>query len=111
MHEPVRSKAKTLFPNARGGRLTADGVRYFLNNHIGAACEACPSLQNKQITPFVLRHTTAIQLLQTGMDREKIALWLGLESVGSMQTYINANLAFKKKLSKDQGNSAEGRTH
>lgn len=110
MHEPVRSKAKTLFPNARGGRLTADGVRYFLNSHIGAACETCPSLQDKQVTPFILRHTTAIQLLQSGMDRDKIALWLGLESVSSIQPYINANLAFKKKQTKDQGKSVEGRT-
>jgi len=103
MNEPVRIKAKTLFPNARGGRLTSDGVRYFLNNHIGAACEACPSLQNKKVTPFILRHTTAIQLLQAGMNREKIALWLGLESVASMQPYTDTNLALKKKLIKDQG--------
>jgi len=107
MNEPVRSKAKTLFPNARGGRLTADGVRYFLNNHIGAACETCPSLQTKKITPFILRHTTAIKLLQAGLDREKIALWLGLESVASMQPYIDANLALKKKITKDQGKYPE----
>ena len=54
LQEPVRCKAKTLFPNARGGRLTADGVRYFLNTHIGAASDTCPSLQDKQVTPYIL---------------------------------------------------------
>lgn len=110
MHEPVRSQAKTLFPNARGGRLTADGVRYFLTNHIGTACESCSSLQVKQVTPFLLRHTTAIQLLQSGMDRDKIAQWLGLESSSSIQTYTDANLAVRKKRSTEQGDSEQGKS-
>jgi site-specific recombinase XerD len=97
LQEPVRCKAKTLFPNARGGRLTADGVRYFLNTHIGAASDTCPSLQDKQVTPFLLRHTAAMQLLQSGMSRETLAQWLGLESVASTQPYLDANLAIKKE--------------
>jgi site-specific recombinase XerD len=107
LREPVRSKAKTLFPNARGGRLTADGVRYFLNNLIGVACDACPSLENKQVTPFLLRHTAAMQLLQSGLDRETLALWLGFESTASTQPYIDANIAIKKKLLKNQRTSTE----
>ena len=102
MNEPVRSKAKTLFPNARGGRLTADGAGFILDRHIGAACESCPSLQDKVVTPYILRHTTAMQLLDAGMEREKIAFWLGLESAASMRPYIDAHHASKKKLSKDQ---------
>ena len=55
---------------------------------------------------FILRHTAAMQLLQSGMDREKIALWLGLESVASTQPYLTANIAHKKKLIKNQEKSA-----
>jgi len=97
IQEP-RSKMHTLFPNARGGRLTDDGARYILSKHIGAACELCPSLQDKRVTTFLLRHTAAMQLLQSGMNREQIAVWLGLESVESTQPYLNADLAIKKKL-------------
>ena len=107
LHEPVRSKAKTLFPNARGGQLTADGVRYFLNTLIGVACDACPSLENRQVTPFLLRHTAAMHLLQSGLDRKTLALWLGFESPASTQPYIDANLAINKKLIRNHRTSTE----
>jgi site-specific recombinase XerD len=41
----------------------------------------------------MLRHTTAMELLQAGMDRAVIALWLGHESVETTQSYLDANLA------------------
>lgn len=109
MQEQKRRKMPTLFPNARGGHLTDDGARYILSKHIGAACELCPSLQDKRVTTFLLRHTAAMQLLQSGMNREQIALWLGLESVNSTQPYLNANLALKKRLIKNQITSTEAR--
>ncbi|MGH2506011.1 MAG: tyrosine-type recombinase/integrase [Ktedonobacteraceae bacterium] len=102
MQEQTRSKMHTLFPNARGGHLTDDGARFILIKHAGVACELCPSLQDKRITTFLLRHTAAMQLLQSGMNREQLALWLGLESVDSTQPYISADLSAKKKLAKDQ---------
>jgi site-specific recombinase XerD len=45
----------------------------------------------------VLRHTTAIDLLQSGVDRSVIALWLGHESFETTQMYIDANLAMKEE--------------
>ncbi|MBX9694553.1 MAG: site-specific integrase [Cyanobacteria bacterium] len=102
MQEQTRSKMDTLFPNARGGHLTDDGARYILSKHIGAACEVCSSLQDKRVTTFLLRHTAAMQLLQSGLDRGQLALWLGLESVDSTQPYLDANLAIKKKMNRNQ---------
>jgi integrase/recombinase XerD len=101
LQEPIRRNAHTLFPNARGGCLTDDGVRHILNVQIGTACESCPSLEEKRITPFILRHTRAMQLLHSGMDREKIAYWLGFTSVDSLQIYFSADLALKKKAIKE----------
>ena len=63
-----------LFPNARGGRLSRDGVEYILRKHLSSAVQSCPSLKNKRITPHVLRHTAAMDLLQHGVDRSVIAL-------------------------------------
>src|SRR5215510_14452239 len=85
LREPVRGKTQTLFPSARGVRLSADGLQYLLAKHTAVAREACPSLQQKQVTPHVLRHTTAMELLQAGVDRAVIALWLGHESVETTQ--------------------------
>ena len=86
-----------LFPNARGGFLSRDGVEYLLAKHVAVARQKCPSLQKKRISPHVLRHTAAMELLQHGVDRSVIALWLGHESLETTQIYIQANLAMKEK--------------
>jgi len=98
LREPVRGNTQTLFPNARGGHLSADGVQYLLAKHTAVACKTCPSLQQKRVTPHVLRHTMAMELLQAGVDRAVIALWLGHESVETTQIYLEANLAMKEEI-------------
>ena len=45
----------------------------------------------------VLRHTAAMQLLNSGIDTSVIALWLGHESVETTQIYLHADLALKEK--------------
>jgi len=97
LHEPPRGDGQVLFPNARGGRLSADGVHYRLVKHRTAAAKACPSLTQKRVTLHVLRHTTALDLLQAGVDRSVIALWLGHESVETTQIYLEATLAMKEQ--------------
>ena len=96
--EPARGDTHILFPNARGGCLSADGVQYILAKHTAVACQTCPSLQQKRVTPHVLRHTTAMELLQAGVDRGVIALWLGHESVETTQIYLQANLALQEAI-------------
>jgi integrase/recombinase XerD len=88
----------TVFPNARGTRLSADGMQYLLAKHVAVASRRCPSLATKRVTPHVLRHTTAMELLQAGADRAVIALWLGHESVETTQIYLDANLAIKEQV-------------
>jgi site-specific recombinase XerD len=93
---PDRTDA-IVFPSARGERLSADGVQYLVTKHVAVASRMCPSLQQRRITPHMLRHTTAMELLQAGMDRAVIALWLGHESVETTQIYLDANLAMKEQ--------------
>ena len=95
--EPPRGDGHVLFPNARGTRLTPDGVHYLLVRHVKTAATACPSLKGKRVTVHVLRHTMALDLLQGGVDRSVIALWLGHESVETTQIYLEATLAMKEK--------------
>ncbi len=87
-----------LFPNRHGGRLSNDGVQYLLKKHTVVACNNCPSLKNKRVSPHVLRHTSAMELLQAGIDTSVIALWLGHESVETTQIYLEADLAMKEKI-------------
>jgi hypothetical protein len=58
---------------------------------------SCPSLAAKRVSPHVLRHSTAMELLQRGVDQTVIALWLGHESIETTQTYIHADLRMKEK--------------
>lgn len=86
-----------LFPNARGGFLSRDGVEYLLAKHVAVASKQCPSIRKKRVSPHVLRHTAAMELLQHGVDLTVIALWLGHESAETSQVYVQANLEMKEK--------------
>ena len=86
-----------LFPSARGKRLSVHGVQYLLNKHRMTASKVCPSLKHKRVTVHRLRHTMAMELLQAGVDRSVIALWLGHESVETTQIYLEATLAMKEQ--------------
>lgn len=97
VREPSRAEEQPLFPNARGGQLSAHGVHYLLHKHVVAATGSCPSLKSKRVSPHVLRHTAAMELLQAGVDCSVIALWLGHESVETTQVYLDANLALKQE--------------
>ena len=89
---------RVLFPTMRGGRLSADAVQHLVRKYAALAQKTCPSLATKRVSPHVLRHTTAMELLQSGIDRTLIALWLGHESVETTQIYLDANLPIKEEI-------------
>jgi site-specific recombinase XerD len=95
--EPWCSKSETVFTNARGEQLSADGVQYIIAKHAKTAKTTCASLAKKRVTPHVLRHTAAMELLHAGVDRTVIALWLGHESMETTQVYLDADLAMEEK--------------
>lgn len=86
-----------VFPSSRGGRMSEDAVERLVAKHVAAVQKRCPSLQAKRVTPHTLRHTSAMQLLQHGVDRSVIALWLGHESIETTQVYLHADLRLKEK--------------
>jgi integrase/recombinase XerD len=85
-----------LFPNVHGGRLSADSVQALLTKYARVAKESCPSLASKRVSPHVLRHSAAMELLQAGVDCSVIALWFGHEAIETTQTYLHAHLALKE---------------
>lgn len=86
-----------LFISIRKGPLSRDAVERLVAKHAETAGQSCPSLQKKRVTPHVLRHTTAMELLRHGIDRSVIALWLGHESVETTQIYLHADLRSKEQ--------------
>ena len=89
--------ADFVFPSQRGGRLSTDAVARLLAKHVASATRICATLARKHVTPHVLRHTMAVHLLEAGIVREVIALWLGHEGVATTQIYLDADLAMKER--------------
>jgi site-specific recombinase XerD len=85
-----------LFPSMRGDQLSRDALEHLVRRHVGVASASCPSLGAKRVSPHVLRHSTAMELLQHGVDQTVIALWLGHESVETTQIYIHAEKALSR---------------
>jgi integrase/recombinase XerD len=88
---------RIVFPNAGGGRLSTDGANYILQQAVQRAIPSCPSLKGKRVSPHVIRHSTAMHLLQSGVDITVIALWLGHESLETTHGYVQADLQMKEQ--------------
>jgi integrase/recombinase XerD len=96
------------FPSARGAVLSRDGVNYILQDAVLKASKTCPSLATKRVSPHVLRHTTAMHLLQSGVDITVIALWLGHESPETTQVYVEADLKTKEQALQNVAPAGKG---
>ena len=86
-----------LFPTIRGTKLSRDALERLVQRHTLAASTSCSTLIGKRVSPHVLRHSTAMELLHNGVDQSVIALWLGHESVETTQISMHADLRLKEK--------------
>ena len=86
-----------LFPNQRGTAMTRSNVTQRLLLAIKTAAEHSPSLRDRPISLHTIRHTTAMHLLQSGVDITVIALWLGHESPATTHIYVEADLSMKER--------------
>jgi len=80
-----------LFINARGLPMTRSGFEYILHKHMMTAAQACASLRKKHVSPHVLRHTSAMVVLQATGDIRKVALWLGHDDIQTTEVYLRAD--------------------
>ncbi len=90
----VRGEAPVpeLFLNAKGHQMTRAGFEYILRKHTATACTYCRSLQGKRVSPHVLRHTCALNILQATGDIRQVALWLGHESIQTTEDYLRVDV-------------------
>jgi integrase/recombinase XerD len=85
-----------VFPNRAGKPITRSGIEHRLSLAVTKASSRCPTLATRRISPHTIRHTTAMHLLQSGVDITVIALWLGHEDTATTHIYLEADLAMKK---------------
>jgi site-specific recombinase XerD len=86
-----------LFPGWSGTRMTRPAVTARLQLAVKKAAHVCPQLAKRDVTPHVIRHSTAMHMLQSGVDITLIALWLGHESPATTHMYVEADLAMKER--------------
>jgi site-specific recombinase XerD len=80
-----------LFVNARGEPFSRWGVAYVLRRHTKTAARKCSTLNGKQVSPHVLRHTCAMVVLQATQDIRKVSLWLGHSNLTTTEVYVRAD--------------------
>jgi site-specific recombinase XerD len=94
---PQLSSDSALLPNRDGQAMTRDNVAKRLALAVQTAAIDNPELSKRHISPHIIRHTTAMHLMQSGVDISVIALWLGHESPMTTHHYVEADLAMKER--------------
>lgn len=94
---PQLTGQAALLPNRSGHPMTRCNVAQRLALAVNRAAAVQPSLAGKRVSPHVLRHSTAMHLLQSGVPFNVIALWLGHESMNTTHRYVEASLAMKEQ--------------
>jgi len=94
---PQFDASSALLPNRDGKAMTRDNVTKRLALAVRAATKVNAGLANHTISPHTIRHSTAMALLQSGVDISVIALWLGHESPTTTHQYVEADLAMKER--------------
>ncbi len=86
-----------VFINRFGHQFSRYGIGDILDRSVAQAAETLPSLHDRHVTPHTLRHTTAMHLLQSGVEINVIRSWLGHVSLATTNRYIEIDLAMKAK--------------
>jgi len=89
--------ASPLLPSRDGNAMTRSNVTKRLMLAVRTASEHHPRLTQQRVSPHTIRHTTAMHLLQAGVDISVIALWLGHESPVTTHHYVEADLTMKER--------------
>ena len=85
-----------LFLSGRGGPMTRFGIGRRVAMHAKAAIATCPSLQGRNVTPHVFRHTTALHLVEAGNDIFVVRDWLGHAHIQTSSQYVEISLERKR---------------
>ena len=94
---PLLRGESPLLPRRDGLSMTRANVAQRLQLAVEAASIKHPEIKAVPVSPHVVRHSTAMALLQAGVDPCEIALWLGHESPSTTHMYVEADLAMKER--------------
>ena len=88
---------ESLFLNSRLTAITRHGINYVLEKYRKRAARQSTSLEAKHVTPHTFRHTTALHLIQAGVDLTVVKHWLGHADIRTTSLYVDINLEMKRQ--------------
>ena len=92
-----RAADEAVFRNRRGRPLTRSGMLKLVKRCAREAARRVPSLAAKNVSPHVVRHTTATHLLRAGVDINTIRVWLGHVRLETTNIYAEIDLETKAR--------------
>ncbi len=98
-----------VFVNAQGRRLTRFGLTHVVRRAVNEASKHVP-LDCQKISPHTFRHTTAMRLLQAGVDLAVIRAWLGHVDIQTTHQYLEADVEMKRQALELAGVAPEAQT-
>jgi site-specific recombinase XerD len=94
----IHSNEERVFLNRFGSPLSRHGIFDIVRKYAKKASATMPRLTQKRISPHTIRHTTAMHMLQAGIDINSIRNWLGHASLETTHQYAQINLEMKTKV-------------
>lgn len=86
-----------LFPSIRGTPMTRSAIAKRLGRIVKSATGRMETLARLKISPHTLRHTTAMHLLQSGVDIAMVSMCLGHESLETTMRYLTEDMESMEK--------------
>ncbi len=94
---PATTEDQHVFLNRYGAPLSRHGIFNIVKKYVARAAVKLERLASKRISPHTIRHTTAMHLLQSGVELSVIRSWLGHSSVETTNQYCHIDLQMKAK--------------
>jgi integrase/recombinase XerD len=89
-----------VFTSASGRPLTRFGIFKRVRHHASRLESATTKPETRRITPHVFRHTTAVHLLEAGVEVNVIRGWLGHVSLETTNRYAEITVRMKEAAMK-----------
>lgn len=94
---PVTDKAKCpVFCSSCGLPLTRFGIYKIVRRHTQHLAKKRADTEPVRISPHTFRHTTAVHLLEAGVELNVIRAWLGHVSLDTTNRYAEVNIRMKQ---------------
>ena len=96
-NKSVITPERPVFMSHCNSALTRYGIYKIVRRHTQHIINQNPQARKRRVSPHVFRHTTAVHLLEAGVDVNVIRAWLGHVSLETTNRYAEINIRMKEE--------------